>query len=320
MRFYDIERVSYLSMKHESYDVFCSAPNVEKRSQSFFVNGVRACDINKVFLIDFPNFHKSEYEGKLNEFYDSIDREYERIVIESDETASFIRNAVNNDNKIAIDLTGFSIPNIYQIIHALYKVIRKGLVDFYYTEPKLYIYSNTGYYDEYHPKSKQRQCSPIKGYINSGENQEEILVIFLGFDGGLAQQVYLVIAEESIDVIDTFAINGLPSYAAKLKDVSILNNHDLITRIGINNLRFASANNPFSAYNTLVDLSRQYKNTLLNVCTIGSKPMAIGASLFALDNPQRVKITYPFYSKTEFDVDEEPGITWRYSILQRSDE
>ena len=59
----------------------------------------------------------------------------------------------------------------------------------------------------------------------------------------------------------------------------------------------------------------KYKGTLLNICTIGSKPMALGACLFALDNLDRTKVTYPFYEKKRFDVEEEAGKTWKYRIL-----
>ena len=54
---------------------------------------------------------------------------------------------------------------------------------------------------------------------------------------------------------------------------------------------------------------------MLNLCTIGSKPMALGTCLFALDHRSKVKVTYPFYEKTRFDVDEEPGKIWRYGIV-----
>lgn len=43
--------------------------------------------------------------------------------------------------------------------------------------------------------------------------------------------------------------------------------------------------------------------------------MALGTCLFALDNPDKVKVTYPFYEKTQFDIDEEPGKIWKYGIM-----
>jgi hypothetical protein len=109
-------------------------------------------------------------------------------------------------------------------------------------------------------------------------------------------------------------VNGLPSYSLKLKDVSLLNNYDLITKIGSDSVHYAAANNPFSSYNLLESLHRKNKGTLINICTIGSKPMALGACLFALDNLEDVKVTYPFYEKINFDADEISGKIWKYGI------
>lgn len=64
--------------------------------------------------------------------------------------------------------------------------------------------------------------------------------------------------------------------------------------IGLNCVRYAQANNPFSAYNTLVEIKDSNTDKLLDICVLGSKPMALGACLFALRNPQIVKVSYPF--------------------------
>ena len=69
-----------------------------------------------------------------------------------------------------------------------------------------------------------------------------------------------------------------------------------------------------SVYNLLCQILEDYRGTLLNLCTIGSKPMALGTCLFALDHLDEVKVTYPFYEKTQFDDKEEPGKIWRYGI------
>ena len=75
-----------------------------------------------------------------------------------------------------------------------------------------------------------------------------------------------------------------------------------------------TANNPFDTYNLLCKILKDCGDTLLNICTIGSKPMALGACLFALEHKQDVKVTYPFYKKTKFDVLEQEGKMWRYGV------
>ena len=120
--------------------------------------------------------------------------------------------------------------------------------------------------------------------------------------------------EEGKEIVQTLVVNGFPSYTAKLKDVSLYNNEDLINKIERENVLCSSANNPFETYNLLCAILEKYNGILLNLCTIGSKPMALGACLFALAHQDKVKVTYPFYEKTSFDIDEEPGKTWKYAI------
>ncbi len=76
----------------------------------------------------------------------------------------------------------------------------------------------------------------------------------------------------------------------------------------------ASANNPFSIYNVLSDFRKNHPKELINICPIGSKPMALGACLFAKEQSKNVKSIYPHYTKTVFDPEEEAGKTWRYGI------
>lgn len=302
----------------DSYDYFIMAPNIEKRSR-YSVKIIKDLySIGQILAFDFDYFHldndkyKSCYEEVDSEV---IDLQCEVIHLKNYEFEKNLNDRLSDiqHKKVAIDITGFSIPEIYRMLGFFRMRAKNTELDLYYTEPKTYVYEN-GYHNRYHPYIKPRKCAPINGYINSGTNQEEILVISLGFDGGLAKKVYDEIAQESQDVLETYAINGLPSYSAKLKDISLLNNIDLITAIDSGNVRFASASNPFSTYNTLVDLHLDHKGTLLDICTIGSKPMAVGGCLFALDYHNTVKVIYPFYNKTEFDVEEEPGRVWRYSI------
>lgn len=300
------------------YDYFILAPNIEERSKACFLKYKEYFTINNVVLMDYSNFHKKILELQEKTFFDEFqDCNYLMLWCESDADAvrKLCDQNFSEDNKIAIDITGFSIPNIYGILHALKNIIGVKSVDIYYTEPQFYVYDK-GYYDAYHThiNLKERKCEPIVGFYSSGKNESEILTIFLGFDGGLADFVYFKLGEESQETIDTLIVNGFPAYTPKLKDVSLLNNFDFITEVGQHKVYNASANNPFSSYNLLCDFQKRYNDTLLNICTIGSKPMALGACLFALNYGNRVKVTYPYYEKVYFDASEKAGKTWLYQL------
>lgn len=297
------------------YDYLIIAPNIELRSREFFKKYRSYGIFNKIVLMDYSNFHKKITQEQENSFYVDFEQEYIRISCEDDGAVRGLKKLDINENaKIAIDITGFSIPDIYQVLYFLKKKLYLRSVDVFYTEPKFYVYDK-GYYNSYHAYLGERRCAPISGYYNSGKNEEEVLTIFLGFDGGSADLVYLKLGEEAQEITDVVVVNGFPSYTPKLKDVSLLNNVDIITKIGKKeNIYHASASNPFATYNLLCLLKEKYKNELLNICTIGSKPMALGACLFALDYSDEVKVTYPYYEKVNFDEDEKPGKIWRYIV------
>lgn len=313
---YDMELVAKKQVQYE-YDYLLLAPNIEKRSRQFFLKFKDEGVFKKVIIMDYANFHKDIPDEQEDTFYEDFQNvSVEIIKAEDDKDAirQLCKMQFVSDATMAVDITGFSIPNIYCIMNALKNVIRVKKLDVFYTEPKFYIYEE-GYFDAYHGRVKERKCAPISGYCNSGEDEKEILTIFLGFDGGLADMVFFKLGEEGKEILQTYVVNGFPSYTAKLKDVSLFNNEGLINKINRENLLYATANNPFETYNLLCGLVAKCKGILLNLCTIGSKPMALGTCLFALDHQSKVKVTYPFYEKTRFDVDEEPGKTWRYGIF-----
>lgn len=313
---YDMELVTEEQVQYE-YDYLVLAPNIEKRSRHLFLKYKDKGVFKKIIIIDYANFHKTISVEQENVFYEDFqDVPFEIVKAEDDKDAirQLCKMQFANDANIAIDITGFSIPNIYCVMNVLKNVVHVKQLDVFYTEPKFYIYEE-GYFDAYHGRVKERKCAPISGYCNSGEDEKEILTIFLGFDGGLADMVFFKLGEEGKEILQTYVVNGFPSYTAKLKDVSLFNNEGLINKIDRNNLLCTTANNPFETYNLLCGLIKKCKGILLNLCTIGSKPMALGTCLFALDHRSKVKVTYPFYEKTRFDVDEEPGKIWRYGIV-----
>lgn len=312
---YDMELVSEEAMNTE-YDCFILAPNIEKRSRALFASALDKDVFKHIIIANYDFFHKELNVSDEKSFFD-IFAGTNSTIVDIHEDSDLLRQMdgmnINCDNRIALDITGFSIPSIYRIMRYLKNKCKIKNIDVFYTEPKHYIYEE-GYFDSYHRNIKSRVCAPIPGFVNSGRNQKEILIILLGFDGGLADLVYGKLGEEGKEIIRTIVINGFPSYTAKLKDVSLYNNEGLINKLNKNDLKAASANNPFDTYNMLCKIKQETGDILLNLCSIGSKPMALGACLFALDNNEDCKVTYPFYTKTKFDFSEETGKIWCYRI------
>ena len=82
---------------------------------------------------------------------------------------------------------------------------------------------------------------------------------------------------------------NLPSFFPKYKDISMINNCELLTSHH-SKLKYVPANNPFEAYNFLdavIDETEQ-------VCTapLSTKPVALGVCLYALNHPN-LRVVYP---------------------------
>ena len=143
---------------------------------------------------------------------------------------------------------------------------------------------------------------------NDTRTTKKILVVLLGFDGELALFVSEEVAPDEIVIV-----NGFPGYAPKFKDISLINNEKLLSSRLIN---YARANNPFETFNLLERLYNQETAAFFNIAPIGTKPMALGACLFALTHPA-VRIVYPLPEKYTNETTKECWNSWSYEIPLR---
>jgi hypothetical protein len=79
-------------------------------------------------------------------------------------------------------------------------------------------------------------------------------------------------------------------------------------------IRYTKANNPFDTYNLLQSIKEQAEtNTFINIAPLGPKPMALGACLFALHNPD-VRIIYPLPENYEKKYSDDCWNSWVYNF------
>jgi len=77
---------------------------------------------------------------------------------------------------------------------------------------------------------------------------------------------------------------------------------------------YSQANHPFSAYNTLTEIKSNNKNKILDICVLGTKPMALGACLFALNNSSHTKVSYPYPVEYRPQISIEAADIWWYGV------
>ena len=227
---------------------------------------------------------------------------------EGQATIDLANIGIEKEAKIGFDITGFAIPDIFKILYVLNNIIETSHVDVFYTEPKYYCYQN-GIFTTYSRNSGECVYNVIEEYNNTGNGKHEVLVCFLGFDKNVSKYVY-----DEVVPYETVVVNGFPSYLPKLKDISLLNNYELIATVGSEKVISVRANSPYATYNCLNCMKKKYDEDLLNICVLGTKPMALGAAMFALRNPQRVKVSYAFPEKYKPNSSAEVGDSWCYQI------
>ena len=211
-------------------------------------------------------------------------------------------------SNLFLDITSVSIPDIFRLLYVVKEIQGVTEIDVLYAEPKYYNYFN-GFYFDYEKDIVEREYSTLIEYFTSAVSKDVMLVCFLGFERLISKYIH-----ERNEHSDVIAINGFPSYYPKLKDISLEHNYELLSAIGSDCVRYAQANNPFSAYNALVDIKFANENKLLDICVLGSKPMALGACMFALRNPDAVKVSYPFPKEHKKRTALEASSIWWYKI------
>lgn len=209
------------------------------------------------------------------------------------------------NDKVAIDISCFTKPYFFVLLKYLRDHIKLNSITVYYTEPKSYIFAGS-LLKSYHSTSGPLSVMEVPGFPGEEHRtSKKILVVLLGFDGELSSFI-----TEEVSPDKTIVINGFPGYFPKFKDISLINNEKLVTEADI---KYARANNPFEIFNLLASLKCSYENSFLNIAPLGTKPMALGACLFAINNPT-VRVIYPLPEKYESVTTDSCWNTWSYHI------
>lgn len=268
--------------------------------------------IDNVVLILYEKYEGVEInenvKSELQKFTQSIKIIKCSMANEGHDSVELSKIGIKKNDVVGFDITGFAIPDIFRNLYVLNTIISITYINVFYTEPKYYCYQN-GLFTTYTRNEGECSYKVVEEYNNSGNGKREILVCFLGFDRNVSKYVY-----DKVVPYETVIINGFPSYLPKLKDISLLNNYELITTVGTEKIVSVRANSPYAAYNCLNDVAKRHRDDLLNICVLGTKPMALGAALYSLRNPERVKVSFPYPERYKLNSSSEIGESWCYQI------
>ena len=306
-----METISNTTCKHFDYYVLTASSNL-RGMVAYNALLKKGVSIDNLLVLDF-DFTKPKDEMKeLSENYAAYSKLLNATVVKchqyTDCSDFFNTLPLNSNHIIGLDITGFLTPDFFKTIYVLKEI--KGIkeVDVFYTESNDY-FSLSASCDTYKYFDGEIKYSVLNEYYISSNDKQEVLVCFLGFDKGLSNYV-----NDIINPSKTIAVNGFPAYYPKLKDYSLLNNYELLSKIGKENIFYTTANNPFASYNTLCEVSKSFPDSILNICVLGNKPMALGACLFALNHSSISKVSFPYPQKYNIDASKTSNNCWHYQI------
>lgn len=230
--------------------------------------------------------------------------------LQREESEVFLCKEVLLEGKnIYVDITEINIPDLFRFFFILKEICFVKTLSVLYTEPNHYKYQDAILFD-YGSHNSEYSYAPIREYFTSAGSRSVILICFLGFEKLISKKIY-----EEGEYYTAYAVNGFPSFYPKLKDISLECNYEFISTIGMDCIRYVQANDPFSVYNLLIEIMNRNSDSLLDICVLGSKPMALGACMFALKHNNNAKVSYPFHKRIPFKQTHDVGEIWRYDFI-----
>ena len=212
-------------------------------------------------------------------------------------------------DKVGIDMTLLTRPFLFWLLKYLHRALPASEIFVYYTEPESYRYAD-GTFDTYQATVGPLDIREIPGFPGTPRSSRaSSLTVLLGFDGQLA-----IAINEDVAPRETIVVNGFPSYFPKIQDISLVNNERLLS--GARELFYAPADNPFETYNMLHGIRNRAPDSSMTLAPLGTKPMALGACMFAIDNDD-VRVVYPRPKVYVSQTTRASWQSWRYDVRFR---
>lgn len=312
---FEMELVSGEIIKKDSFDFFFLAGGSDFRAYEILrlMKSVNV-SINKILLLDF--LERVQGIDKDDPYYGYQTIGFSNILpiqCSIKDPNSCLQNLIpleselSSAKKIALDISCFTKPFFFYLIKLFKERFKVGCLSVFYTEPQSYRFPQ-GIFSSYRSSTGPLKILEIPGFPGyEGRRGERVLVILLGFDGDLSKEI-----NEDISPSKTLVVNGFPSYTPKYKDISLIANEKLTSDNDVE-IVFSRASNPFEAFNLLESIKKQNENSFINIAPLGTKPMALGACLFALCYPD-VRVVYPLPETYEKVTTNKCWNSWRYLI------
>lgn len=291
--------VFFSTMEDRSWDVLSQLSNCGKLPEHILSFGLQDEEQSK-------NYSKAEY-ADLKFSYVTISKNLATNLIPCLKT---LKQYIEDKKCIGVDISVMPTPIFYQILHFLFEHCVDKKIIIYYTEPGHYNLDNLFDFNSCDGEIDIKVIPGFEGKTAQENHSQRVIFYLIGFEMNYLNK--LIPQQTNPDGI--VPINGFPSYFPKYKDISLVNNNVNYHEEDIQ-VVYAEANNPFETFNQINILERKYKDFCIDIIPAGSKPMALGACLFALKNGKNdVRVLFPFPCEYKNQNSIGTGKIWEYTL------
>ena len=229
-------------------------------------------------------------------------REAERFVLETDiggfsriplRRKSVVESFVHSlgDGPLYLDMTGLG----HSAWASLTKVCLEAdkLLRVVYLEPSSYTRNDSPRLGEVYDLSERIEGiepMPLFASLDDAPDAKICFVPLLGFEG--ARFAHML---EEVQPLPrkTIPVIGVPGFQPDYPFNAYLGNAGALERSGAQRqIHFAKSNCPFSLFYTLEQITARYEGEHFKIGLVGTKPHALGATLFALRSGVSVELVY----------------------------
>ena len=310
---YKMKKVEDSSTLQRKVDSFISFYSQEDRSMNALAKlHLKNTDLDNVMLLHFED----EDVASLKNISQIYGLNISQVRIKKDLSTNLIDCLkqidayIKDKNSIGIDISCMPIPYFAQILRFLYKRYEKKTITVYYTEPSHYNLNKLFDFSAYEGEIDIKVIPGYEGKSSQINETQRIVFYLMGFEVSYMNKLI----PQEINPDSIAPINGFPSYFPKYKDISLVNNNGNFFEKDID-LTYTEANNPFETFNQMLLLSAKNSTYCIDIIPVGTKPMALGACLFALKNGNTdCRMIFPFPTEYNTQQSSGNGTVWEYAI------
>lgn len=243
----------------------------------------RGTKIKNLIVFKYPNNSKSDNlfeELEIDKIYFIDDLFNVQNLVKSIKS----NKEILEKESFYLDISCLNTPELFIVMRYL-KILKPAQkICILYSIPFDYQFENEPF-TSFVSYAGDLETKEIIGYSgNSEKTLNADLLVFMGFEGALSFKVI-----EDINYNELILVNGLPSFFQKYKDISVINNFDVITPQK-RKIHYVPADNPFEVYNLIEEIANGRSG--LCIAPLSTKPVALGVCLYALKHTD-VRIVYP---------------------------